>query len=374
MKKRILTGLTLILTVLFSFSLLAAENAAEPAKRKGKKAAMIAKLLPPELSRSRNLVPEDAIAVGFINAEAIIHGKLFPEIMKAAGVDWDALLAAAGAKKEDADACALFYIRLPQLAAPNADIAQVIADPAVELGGSVVYKRAEAIREQFEKSAEDVQKEIVGADPDIKDEVKVAKIKVGERDAFQISIPSCKLTAVCIAAGRNVVQFRCFFNTPPVLELIPARGEVTPLAASVNLKSAFAIAADGVRLRALAGETQENPELKAIRRVSLSVTEKEKGLSIVLKIASDLDGVQLIQPQIKTTIDGLKEDPMMGPIASRTKVSVEDSTNVVVRMFIPSPMVLQFVQLGQQMKAASDAQSSEPAAAPAPAAEPAPAK
>lgn len=367
MKKRILTGLTLVLTVLFSFGLLAEEKPAEPAKP-ADRAAAIAKLLPPELSRSRNLVPEDAVAVGFVNAGAITQGKLFPEMVKAVGMDWDELLAAAGTKKEDTDCCALFYIRLPQLTA-NADIDQIIANPAVEIGGSIVYKRAETVREQFEKSEEDLRKGIAGVDPEAQKDVKVEKIKIGDRDAIKVSMPSQNLTALCIAAGRNVVQFRCFFNTPLVQELIPARGEVTPLARSVNLKSAFAVALDAVRLRTLFKEMQDTPELKAVRRASLSFTEKEKGLSIVLRIASDLDGVQLIQTQIKEALEGMKEDPMMGPIASRTKVTVEKSTNVVVRTFIPSQMVLQFVQLGQQMKAASEAQSSEPAAAPAPASE-----
>lgn len=362
MKKRILTGLTLLLTVFLTFGLLsAADKPASSVKRKGKKAAMIAKLLPPELHRSLNLVPEDAIAVGFVNAEAITKGKLFPEMMKSAGMDWDTLLAATGGKKEDTDACALFYVKLTPAAANDAAASPM---PAMEIGGSIVYKLASTVREQFEKPVEELRKGVDGLAQADKD-AKVEKIKIGDRDAILVSMPSRNMTVLSIAAGKNVVQFRCFFNTKPVMALIPARGEVTSLASSLNLTSAFAIAVDGVKVRALVGEALDSPELKSIRLASCSVTEKEKGLSVVLRIASDLDGVKLIQPQIKQALEGMKEDPMWGPIAAKTTVTVKDSTNVVVRSFIPSEMILQNLELYKTMNEAGAAQA-EPSAKPAP--------
>ena len=357
MKKRFFAGLTLALTVLFSFGLLsAADKTTTPERRKGKTAAMIEKLLPPELHRSLNLIPEDAIAVGFINAEVITKGKLFSEVLKSIGMDWNALLAATGGKKEDTDACTLFYVKL----AP-AD-AKATAMPALEVGGAIVCKYASTVREQFGKSVEELRKGMDELDPNAKSDVKVEKIKVEDRDAILVSIPSQNVTVLSIAAGKNVIQFRCFLNFEPVKALIPARGEVTSLAASLNLKSAFAVAIDGARILTMLGEIAEDPTLKTIRIASCSVNEKKNGLAIVLRIASNMDGVQQIKAQIEAALNGLKEDITLGSVVSKTSVTVENGTDVVVRSFIPSELILQNLQVYQEMNSASAESQSEPAA------------
>ena len=351
MKKRILTGLTLVLTVLLSFSLLsAADSSASSARRTGRAAAEIAKLLPPELSRSLNLVPENAIAVGFVNVEAITKGKLFNEIVKAAGMDWDAILAASGCKKEDADACALFYVKMTPPTAANAD-----ALPSLEIGGAMVYKRASTVSEQFAKSEEEIRKGMDGLDPEVKSSVKVEKIKVDGKDAIRVSMPEYNMTVVSIAAGKNVVQFRLFFNAEPVMALIPARGTITPLAASLNLQSAFSAAADGPQVLALGGEELGSPEFKSIRLASCSVTEEKKGLAVVFRIASDIDNAQKIQAMIQVLLDGTKEDPSLKSVYSKTSVTVEKGTDVIVRTFIPSELILQNMELFKAMNDASAA-------------------
>ena len=366
MKKKILAVLTLALAALVCAGpLTAADETVSPAKIRKDNAALIAKLLPPELPRTLNLAPEDALAVGFVNAEAITHGKLFPEIMKTIGMDWETLLAAAGGKKEDTDACSFFFVKLKTATAEAASPL-----PAMELSGAVVYKMGNVVREQFEKSADEVRNSMAGVKEGAGSDVKVEKLKVGDKDAFLVSMPSQNMTVLSIAVGKNVVQFRAFFNCQPVKELLPARGEITPLAKSLDLNSAFAAAVDGVQLRTLLGELQEDPSLNTIRFAAVSVTEEQKGLRLVLRIAaSDADGVQLIQTQIQEALAGLKEDPTMGPIASKTEVKVV-RTSVYVRSFIPSEFILQNLQLYGEMQKAG----AEPEAKPAPAKKPAKAK
>lgn len=367
MKRTFLTGLTIVLTGVFSLGLLsAAENGAPPAKNAKKKAAVAAavvKLLPPELHRSLNLIPEDAFAAGFVNTELIVKGKLFPQALKTFGMDLDTLLAQTGGKKEDADCSAVFFFKM-KLADPNAATAAADAGmPSVEVGGATVFKRAEAVSEQFAKSAEQAREEMLARDPSC--DAKIEKTKIADKDAFIISMPSQKVTAILIAAARNVVQFRVFFNTAPVAELIPARGNLTPLAGALALNSSFSLAVDGVQARALSGEVQDDAMLKTIQRVACSVTEKSKGLSLVFRVASsDVDGVQLIKTQIETSLAGFKENPVFDPIVSKTKVTVEDSTTVVVRSFIPSEAILQYLALyaAASQGEGEEAEEEEPAA------------
>ena len=356
MKKRILTGLTLVFLAVFSAGLLSAAD--KPAGLKKKSAAAIATLLPPELHRTLNLVPDDAVVVGFVNVEAIVKGKLFPEILKTFGMDWETLLAATGGKKEDADMCTLFYVKVKSAAA--ADSASPV--PALEIGGASVYKRAASVSEQFAKSAEDIKNSMGDLDQDACAGAKVEKIKIGDKDAFMISLPAQNMTIVSIAAAKNIVQFRVFFNTAPVKELIPARGEVTRLSSSLNLGSAFSFALDATQARAIAGEIQDDAVLQTVQFASCSVTEKAKGLALVFRIsAANADGVQLIKTQIDAALAGLKDDPSFGAIAGKTTVTVEKGTDVVVRSFIPSEFIIENLQ----MLGAMQQDAGEPAPAPA---------
>ena len=359
MKKRFFAGLTLALTAVFSIGLLsAADKPAGLSSKKARAAAVVATLLPPELNRSLNLIPNDAIAAGFINVEAITKGKLFSQIMKELDLDWETLLAATGGKKEDADACSLFFVKLKPQTAEGA--ASPI--PAFEIGGAVVYKQSNVVSEQFAKSAEDIKNSMGDLDQDACAGAKVEKIKIGDKDAFMISLPAQNMTIVSIAAAKNIVQFRVFFNTAPVKELIPARGEVTRLSSSLNLGSAFSFALDATQARAIAGEIQDDAVLQTVQFASCSVTEKAKGLALVFRIsAANADGVQLIKTQIDAALAGLKDDPSFGAIAGKTTVTVEKGTDVVVRSFIPSEFIIENLQ----MLGAMQQDAGEPAPAPA---------
>jgi len=358
MKKTILTGLTLALTALFSIGLLSAADKPGLSAKKARAAAVVATLLPPELNRSLNLIPNDAVIAGFINVEAITKGKLFSEIMKTLELDWETLLAATGGKKEDADACSLFYVKLK----PQTAEAAASPIPAFEIGGAVVYKQSNVVSEQFAKSAEDIKNSMGGLDQDACEGAKVEKIKIGDKDAFMISLPAQNMTVISIAATKNIVQFRVFFNTAPVKELIPARGGITQLSSSLDLGSAFSFALDATQARAIAGEIQDDAVLQTVQFASCSITEKAKGLALVFRVtASNADGVQLIKTQIDAALAGLKDDPSFGTIAGKTTVTVEKGTDVVVRSFIPSDFIIQNLQ----MLGAMQQDAGEPAPAPA---------
>ena len=341
MKKRILAGMTILLTALFTSGLLSAADQSATCPTIKKPASVIATLLPPELKRTLNLIPNDAIAAGFVNAEAIINGKIFAEVLKSSGMDLETLLATGGKKKEDMEGCAVFFVKLK----PQTAEAAASPIPALEIGGAVVYKRGTVVSELFAKSAEDIQKEIAELDQDAAASIKVEKIQISGKNAFVLSAPELNATFVAVAAAKNIIQFRLFFNTDPVKELIPSRGTVTSAASSLDLNSAFSASLDAMQARSLASEIQDDAVLQTVQLASCSITEKDNGLVLIFRVAANsADSVQLIKGQIDAALAGLKDDPSFGSIAGKTTVTVEKGTDVVVRSFIPSEFILQNLQ------------------------------